>query len=75
MRAGNDIVSVWEQRWESARRAMSGCGRAAKHLLLGYHIKHSLSSIFFVFKVQESGFGIQDSGKANRGYRELTPFR
>jgi hypothetical protein len=43
-------------------RARSGHGRRAKHSFLGYHIKHSLSSVFFAAKMQESGFAIQDSG-------------
>jgi len=32
----------------------------SQHPLLGYHIKHSLSSAFFAAEMQESGFGIQD---------------
>jgi hypothetical protein len=34
----------------------------AKHPSLGYHIEHSLSSVFFAAKMQESGFGIQEMG-------------
>ena len=41
-------------------RAHSGHGRTVKHPFLGYHIEHSLSSVFFAAKMQESGFGIQE---------------
>jgi hypothetical protein len=34
----------------------------SQHPFLGYYIKHSLSSVFFAAEMQESGFGIQDSG-------------
>jgi hypothetical protein len=41
-------------------KALSGHSGTAKHPFLGYHIKHSLSSVFFAAKMQESGFGIQE---------------
>jgi hypothetical protein len=61
VRAGNDILSVRKQAWKIPQQALYGDGRTAKHPFLGYHIKHSLSSVFFAAEMQESG-------KVDRGY-------
>jgi hypothetical protein len=46
-RVGNDILSFLEKEWGSHPGGLYACGRTAKHQLVGYPIKHSLSRVFF----------------------------